>query len=58
MTADRYRLPPAGSAGKNLPALQEIQIRSLGWDDHLEKEMTTNSSTPAWEIPDRLQSMG
>ena len=34
--------------------------RSLGWDDHLEKEMTTNSSTPAWEIPEEpgRQTMG
>ena len=36
---------------KNLPAVQEIQVRSLGWEDHLEKEMATHSSILAWRIP-------
>ena len=36
---------------KNLPAMQETQIRSLGWEDPLEKEMATHSSMLAWEIP-------
>ena len=36
---------------KNLPAKQEIQIRSLGQEDSLEKEMATHSSILAWEIP-------
>ena len=36
---------------KNLPANQETQIRSLGWEDPLEKEMTTHFSILAWEIP-------
>ena len=51
---------------KNLPAnaeMKETQVQSLGWEDPLEKEMTTNSSTLAWKIqwmgePHRLQSMG
>ena len=48
---------------KNLPAMQETQIRSLGWEDPLEKGMATCSSILAWEIPQteepgRLQSMG
>ena len=48
---------------KNLPAVQETQVRSLGWEDPLEKEMATHSSTLAWRIPwieesGRLQSMG
>ena len=48
---------------KNLPAVQEIQVRSLGWEDPLEKEMVTHSSTLAWRIPwmeksGGLQSMG
>ena len=48
---------------KNLPAVQEIQVRSLGWEDPLEKEMATYFSTLAWKIPwteepSRLQSMG
>ena len=36
---------------KNLPAVQETWVRSLGGEDHLEKGMATHSSTPAWEIP-------
>ena len=36
---------------KNLPAMQEMQVRSLGWEDPLEKEMTTHSSILACEIP-------
>ena len=39
---------------KNLPAMQEtqeVQIRSLGWKDPLEKEMDTHSSVLAWRIP-------
>ena len=48
---------------KNLPAMQETQVRSLGWEDRLEKEMATHSNTLAWKIPwmeepGRLQSMG
>ena len=48
---------------KHLPALQETWVRSLGWEDPLEKEMATHSSTLAWKIPwmeetHRLQSMG
>ena len=36
---------------KNLPAKQKTWVRSLGWDDPLEKEMATRSSILAWEIP-------
>ena len=36
---------------KNLPAMQETQIRSPGWEDPLEMEMATHSSILAWEIP-------
>ena len=36
---------------KNLPAMQEIQVLSLGWEDPLEREMATHSSIPAWRIP-------
>ena len=47
----------------NPPATQETWVRSLGWGDPLEKEMATNSSMLAWEIPwtevpGGLQSMG
>ena len=48
---------------KHLPAVWETQVPSLGWEDPLEKEMATHSSTLAWKIPwteepGRLQSMG
>ena len=48
---------------KNLPAMQETQVRSLGWEDSLEKGMATHSSIFAWRIPRTeepggLQSMG
>ena len=36
---------------KNLPAMQDTQVRSLGQEDPLEKEMATHSSILAWEIP-------
>ena len=36
---------------KNLPAMQEIQVRSLDWDNPLEKGMATHSSILAWRIP-------
>ena len=34
---------------KNLPAVQETWVRSLGWEDALEKEMATHSSILAWK---------
>ena len=37
--------------GKNLPAMQETRVQSLGWEDLLEKGMATHSSTLAWRIP-------
>ena len=42
---------PGGSVVKSLPAKQEMCVRSLGWEDPLEKEMATHSSILAWEIP-------
>ena len=36
---------------KNLPAVQETQVQSLGWEDPLEKEMATHPSMLAWRIP-------
>ena len=36
---------------KNLPAMQETQVQSLGWENPLEKEMATHSSILAWRIP-------
>ena len=48
---------------KNLSAMQETQVQSLGQEDPLEKEMATHSSILAWRIPSSeepggLQSMG
>ena len=48
---------------KNLSAMQETQVQSLGQEDPLEKEMATHSSILAWRIPlteepGRLQTMG
>ena len=36
---------------KNLPAILETWVQSLGWEDSLEKEMATHSSILAWRIP-------
>ena len=48
---------------KRLPPMRETQVRSLGWEDPLEKEMVNHSSILAWRIPwmekpRRLQSTG
>ena len=48
---------------KNLPAMQETMVRSLGWEDPLEKELAAHSRILAWRIPwteepGGLQSMG
>ena len=48
---------------KNLPAMEDTQVESLGWEDPLEKVMATHSSILAWRIPwteesGGLQSMG
>ena len=48
---------------KNLPAMQETWVRSLGWEDALEKGMATDSNILAWRNPwtgesGGLQSMG
>ena len=48
---------------KNLPAIREIWVQFLGWEDPLEKRMATHPSILAWRIPwtetlGRLQFMG
>ena len=48
---------------KHLSTMRETWVQALGWEDPLEKETATHSSTIAWKIPrteepDRLQSMG
>ena len=40
---------PGGLDGKEFATMQETWVRSLGWEDPLEKEMATHSSTLAWE---------
>ena len=40
-----------GSDGENLPTIQETWVRSLGWEDALEKGIAIHSSTLAWKIP-------
>ena len=57
-----YRASLVAQMVKNLPIMQETQVRSLGWEDNLEKGMDTHSSILAWktpwtEEPDGLQSM-
>ena len=52
-----------GQTIKNLPTMQETQVRSLGQEDPLEKGMATHSSVLAWRIPwieepGGMQSMG
>ena len=54
---------PCGLVVKNLPAMQETQVRSLSREDPLEEEMVTHSSVFAWRIPwteelGEIQSMG
>ena len=48
---------------KNLPAMQETWVQSLGWEDPLEEEMATHSNILAWKIPQTeepggIQSIG
>jgi len=45
---------PGGSEVKNLPAMQELwerRVRSLGWEDPLNKKMATHSNILAWRTP-------
>ena len=62
-TVQKHRFFGVAQMVKCLPTMQETQVQSLGWEDPLEKEMATHSSTLAWKIPwteerGRLQSMG
>ena len=45
------RASPLAQRLKRLPGMRETRVRSLGWEDPLEKEMATHSSTLALEIP-------
>ena len=40
---------------QNLPAVRETWVRSLGWEDALEKETATHSTILAWRVPKELQ---
>ena len=42
---------PVAQLVKNLPTMRETWVRSLGWEDPLEKGMATHSNTLAWRIP-------
>ena len=48
---DTHRASLVAQRVKNLPAMWEIQVQSLGWQDPLEKGMASHFSIPAWRIP-------
>ena len=52
-----YMLIVVAQTVKNLPAMRETSVRSLGWEDSLEKGMATHSSILAREIP-RIEEPG
>ena len=58
--AATLRASVAAQTVKNLPAMQETWVQSLGQEDSLKKGMATHSSILAWEIPwtEELQSLG
>ena len=61
--SQKYQTSLVAQMVKNLPALWETWVQSLGWKDSLEKEMATHSNILAWiiswpEEPGGLQSMG
>ena len=47
-----------GLVVKNLPAMQETRVRSLGWEDPLENRMASHSSILAWKIPWTEEPLG
>ena len=52
LSSDKWYMGlPGGSVVKNLPAVQETWVGSLGWEDALEEGMATHSSILAWRIP-------
>ena len=48
---------PDGSVVKNLPAMQETWVQSMGWKDLLEKGTATHSSILAWSVPWAVYSL-
>ena len=53
-----FQASPVAPLGKNLPAVRETWVQSLGWEDPLEKGKATHSSILAWRIPWTVKSMG
>ena len=56
-----YKVPLASLVAqmvKNPPAMQETWVRSLGWEDPLEKRLATHSSTLAWRISRKRSLVG
>ena len=51
MGLPRWRRIPVAQMVKNLPAVQETQVRSLGQEDHLEKGTAVHAGVLAWRIP-------
>ena len=51
VTLDFKWASPVAQMVKNLPAMRESHVQSLGWEDPLEKDMATHSSIVAWRIP-------
>ena len=47
----KLEISPVAQMVKNLPAMQETQVRSLGWEDPLGKGMAAHSSILAWRMP-------
>ena len=47
----KYEISLVAKTVKNPPAMREIWVLSLGWEDPLEEGMTTHSSILAWRIP-------
>ena len=53
-----FGLPLVAQLVKNQPAMQETWVRTLGWEDPLEKGTATHCSILAWRIPRTVYSMG
>ena len=51
MPSERFWASLVAQTVKNLPVMLETWVRSLGWEDPLEKEMAAHSNTLAWKIP-------
>ena len=52
-----YKMLPLAQTVKRLPAMWQTWVQSLGWEDPLEKEMATHSSSLAWKLPWTLDAL-